>query len=285
MTSESTWWNIAQYVLVPFVVGPLCIGIKTYWEKLRQEKKEHQRQLVMEKREAIQKTLTTFYWGIYFRLLKNEELFNSLLKSIDRGSGSLQPIADPMDTMDKITESAIIIQRNFRKYLLKKQKKDTTNDRKNHHDVYIDINSSPKITGKRPLKEADENSDVSVDETNSDDGSGVFNSYFGESSNMELSRMNLIEIDKMILRNHKQIVSITEKYISLAQPKSHIMIELIKYMKFVTIYSAIRKSKDFTHVEDMGITHSRKLLILFREEVIRLQEEYNRLTKMLIDTA
>jgi len=83
------------------------------------------------------------------------------------------------------------------------------------------------------------------------------------------------EIIKNLEDNHIKINDKIINYISIAEPKRSIGKQLIKYIKFINIFSAEIKSNELINPSKYGAPYPKKLLPMIEIELFKLQKEYN----------
>jgi hypothetical protein len=276
MVEVSDILQIFQIIVIPLIVIPFTFGLKIYGEKLKIDKEQHRSYLIKERRDQIKEQLNLFYWKIYFALLKNEELYEKMLSSLNRvpttpkiqnNTQSNKSISSREslstihlnNTYDKVIEitrnnAAVKIQRAFREK--KKQKMELA--------VRIDMNRNEGL-----IDSSSEHSDGTVEEEK-------------KALKLYISPEAIEDIEKMIMKNYETIIEVTENYISIARPKSALVNQLLKFIKYMTIQKALNISLQEREFEE-HLNHSRVLMFMFKEDVTRLQREYNELSNHLVE--
>ena len=90
----------------------------------------------------------------------------------------------------------------------------------------------------------------------------------------------LQKIKKNLIENHKEINKLIINNIAIAEPKSGIGKQLVKYIKFINIF----KSQHEAHLDNIdpikyGSGYPKKLLPLIEIELFKIQKEYNKLVE------
>ena len=96
-----------------------------------------------------------------------------------------------------------------------------------------------------------------------------------KTSTLNLKSEMVDQIIKKLGDNHDKISDKIINYISIAEPKSYIGKQLIKYIKFINIFSAEIKTDDLINPSKYGAPYPKKLLPLIEIELFKLQKEYN----------
>ena len=107
-------------------------------------------------------------------------------------------------------------------------------------------------------------------------GLNVSKSHSGDSIEMKSIAFN--SVIEEIIQNHQKISDIITNNISIAEPKSYIGRQFVKFLKFATIFKTLYNSeKRFVSPTNYGASYPKKLLPLVEIEVFNLQKSYNQL--------
>ena len=134
------------------------------------------------------------------------------------------------------------------------------------HDVIE--NNTESIPGNITGNKIGEISGLNISKSNSD----------GESIEMRSNAFN--SVIEEIIKNHQKISDIITNNISIAEPKSYIGRQFVKFLKFSTIFKTLYNSeKKFISPTYYGASYPKKLLPLVEIEVFNLQKSYNQLVQ------
>ena len=255
-------------ILIPLLIGPLFIIIKCIWDRYDHNKRVQKEIIKKNKLKSIENQLDKFYWPVYIRLLKDFEIWSKIIYVYENQSNLFHDTnnqdsdSDVDDTIDELYSkynrcSALCSDgsqcRNIGSLNTTRQKKTYCI----HH--YYQCMEENKTVGFKNLNISENDIRIEIDKPPEriDDEFGI------------LLKEELVE-------NHNRTVEIILDNISVAQPNSNMGKQLMKYIRFVTIYNNLMKGKKYDKKpSDYGISYPKLLLPMVEKSVFRLQKEYN----------
>jgi len=265
---------------------------------------------IIEKKTAIRKErfirlkdkLSLFYWPIYIKLLRAEQLW-AKISNVDKvqetfrlnHSDEVTPVLSPNDNT-KIDEEDVLLQFN---------KEDSTHIGKyggfvpvNEEDLaafkiqrYYRIKHSnkKKIKMNKISRVLSTNNDskyfdlsISLDGIHNDIEKNL-HSINNDSTNfnLRLTAGFLKTCDKMLLDIHLDIARIIDNKIAIAEPNDDLSKTLLQYIRHITLYKILRDSSEYNiWPHDFGESYPVNLKKLIESETYKLQNEYNELMQI-----
>ena len=99
-----------------------------------------------------------------------------------------------------------------------------------------------------------------------------------KSNELDIKSKMLDELLKHIVENHTKIAIIITENIYIAEPKSLMGKQLMKFIKFINIFKSEMDSQiKLINPCNYGAGYPKKLLPLVEREVFKLQKQYNEL--------
>jgi hypothetical protein len=255
-------------IIIPVIIGPLFIVLKCIWDRYDQNKRLQKELLKTNKLKSIENQLDKFYWPVYIRLLKDFEIWSKIIYVYDNQSNMFHNInhddsdSDIDDTIDelynKYNRCSALLENGFRCKNIGSL--NTTRQKKTYciHHYYQCMEESKNVGIKQIHIE---NSDIQIDFKH--DGTTMDDEF-------------CILLKSELVENHNKTVEIILDNISVAQPNSRLGKQLMKYIRFVTIYHNLMKGKQYhKKPSDYGIGYPKLLLPMIEKAVFRLQKEYN----------
>ena len=265
----SSW--IAE-ILIPILLGPLFIILKCIWDRYDSNKRLQKELLKKNKLKSIENQLDKFYWPVYIRLLKDFEIWSKIIYVYEQNSNVFHNInqdesdSDIDDTIDELYVkykrcSAILEKGTQCKNI---GSINTTRQNKTYciHHYYQCIENNKNIG----VKEINiENDELKIE----------FKNEISHSKT-DMDNNFCILLKKELVENHTKTADIILDNISVAQPNSKLGKQLMKYIRFVTIYNNLMKGGHYDkRPSDYGVSYPKLLLPMIEKNLFILQKKYN----------
>lgn len=100
--------------------------------------------------------------------------------------------------------------------------------------------------------------------------------FFNDAHSLPRETNDFLERE-VLLKNHEEIVKVIESKFHLAEADEALSEEILKYIRHVTIYQAIRKVDDFRHLNPLNFNEPfpPNFLELFTKKLTEVQNNYN----------
>jgi len=235
MESSEIW----KTIIIPLLIGPLCLYIKTLYDNYVSSKREHDLFKYNNKKEYLTKILNTFYWPLYLKLLSIHQLnYNIPIKN------EFEYVSDSDSDID--SDSNIYNRCNY-------------NGCKN-----IVPNSTHKCKKcKFDYKQQDENIVININSIERD-------------ILIDLDTIKLLETHINTL--FKEALYILETNIFSVRLTNKLNKNIIQFIKYCKIRSIILEgsTKKKYNIEYFGVKdNTDKLLHLIELDLLNYQKEYN----------
>lgn len=265
-------------ILVPIVVGPLSIYLKSLWDRYNEKKDNILRNRYETKINILDKKINSFYWPVYlklkclYRLNYKYHINKKPINIVDQEStnpkrSKYSDTSDDNYNIRDIIEGKTLIKKKIRK---KRKKKDLKWD--DYPDTFngdnMKIDNSPSTTDIDFLNDESSMSSDS-DETKH------------KKILVEVEDIFLTEIDKKVINLSKEIKNLIETNISIIQPNEKLINEIIKFVRFtemeIIVFNVNNKNINRKYnYTDMGVVNNTKTLYkMIEEELFKSIEEYN----------
>ena len=255
-------------VLVPIVVGPLSIYLKSLWDRYNEKKDLIKINRYNAKINLLDKKINTFYWPVYLKLkclyrLNYKYHNQNINKNVNQNQNQNINQNIYTDTSDDNQIVKNIIEEHKKKRLKrKKKKKDYINK------IKANQIESPSTT------DIDFMNDESSMSSDSDETKH-------RKISVEVGDVFLNEIDKRVINLSKEIKELIESNISIIQPNETLINEIIKFVRFtemeIIVFNVNCKNLNRKYnYQDMGVVNNTKNLYKIIEKELYLSiEQYN----------
>lgn len=267
--------------------------IKAFFEKYNAYYFERNNSIRKERFSRLKDKLSNFYWPIYIRLLRAEQLW-SKISNVDKildTHREEQDITHHHDTHHHDTHhiglggfspkndedlAAFKIQRCFRqKYFDKKRTKMSKISK-------VLSNHSPEKFFNLSINLNDFDNDIEKNIHSLDNN--LKHEQPNLNVNLTLKAEFLRTCDKMLLASHIEISKIIESKINIAEPNKELSNYLLKYLRHTALFSLLRESNEYNvWPSDFGEPYPERLKLLIEKETNLLQEEYNNMMDLKMD--
>jgi len=306
-----SWSNF----LMPILIVPIGVFIKSIWDRYTNLKIEKSQSIKRHMIEITQHKLENFYWPIYIRLLKINEIESKIKiqntyhckkrKHIE----NIHDICIEIENNDTINynENHNDIDNLYSSDLSSTEEEYTSSDEEEHNWdkmnnlIVIDKKLHKKIMNRKSTQRfignIFDNNENSIQNTllkymhspknkfKNEEDINVFNE--NEENNIEkrIHKKNKyyldvdIEIVNEILKNifiiYSELEDIIIKNIHIAEVNKKLKKELLKFLKFITMLRVLRENKQNLTPLDFGAKYPKNLLNLIDKNVKSLQKLYN----------
>lgn len=313
MDTETIWISI----IVPLVIGPLCIFLKTIYDRFNKKYDDRKLNNYTESLNRVSDKLKKFYWPVYLHLLciyqfnfniplEDKELSSSGSSTSSSGSScnSDDEKRDNKDKFVRFTKKKLRkckgVYKNKQNNIVKCKKYVPNNSfefcRKcRWREPNIDLISSSnlnkqKIDIKNEIKiqipidlDSESNTDKNIKNEIKDlsitgSGIGIVKKLSTIQTKIDENTMNLLK--GIINKSHGKLVNIIESEISTAEPNSKLGKQLVLFIKYSKIRDIINLTDIDYKIKHFGVKdNTNKLLSLVEIKLFDLQKEYNILLK------
>lgn len=281
-------FNIWTDIVTPLIISPILLLIKILYDRFTLVNDKNTEIRNSKELDKIKHKLSDFYWPLYIRLLKDYDIWSQFLIFDDRYYDYLDNDTDSDSDMD-------ILQRCQFKFTCTK---DGINSIK-YCNCPVHVNSTygdeilchkhRNMSSNLQIYSNCENlKEESIVITNL--GGRTFAGNFSGNNTGEITGitdhtkktktiLGSEEKKKMItemLTNHEKIHDIILENISLGEPNSRIGQELMKYLKFISVFKGIY-GKEHINPISYNAPYPKKLLPYIEKKVFSLQKKYNNL--------
>ena len=284
-------FNIWTDLLVPVIISPLLLSIKILYDRYISNKDKNIEIRNTRELEKIQVKLSNFYWPLYIRLLKDYDIW-SQFKIFD--DEFYHYIDNDIDTNEDLDYDLPRCQFKYQE----------TNDniksikfcnnpvhRNSTYDSVILCHKHKNNLISENLFKTHQVNQINLENfvvTNT--GERTFSGNFtgldagkisGITDHLKATKIILSEkikkkmLEEMVI-NHNRIHDIIIENISLGEPNSVIGQELMKYLKFISIFRNIMDNHEINPVK-YNSPYPKKLLPYIEKKVFCLQKKYNNL--------
>jgi hypothetical protein len=306
------WINI----LIPIIIGPVCVGLKSLYDRWDLKQKNSIMLKNSLKLEKVNNKLKEFYWPLYILLLKDFDLW-SKIKLNDKDSNITYSDSDSGLDQDDNTynycnyvrkvDGLVIPCRNpvayncidrHGPYCIKhqcyKNKKllsvinymcdnnkiisESKEDIIDYNESNIDLELGNNQKFINIVKKK-----INYEKMNnlSDNSINLSESASAsdEISNAEIDDEMKRNIILIIKDNHQKISNIIINNISMAEPKKKIGKQLMKYIKFINILVSENDNINIINPSNYGAPYPKRLLPIIELELFKLQKKYNKIVE------
>lgn len=284
-------FNLWTDIIIPIIISPLLLVLKLVYDRWNNKKAQS---LLLKNKLKLDKTrdqLKNFYWPLYIRLLKDFDIW-SRFTIYDKDfyefvESDTDSDIEEFDDIKRCSFNNCNIPVHYNSnmkgqlYCLRHYKfKTIQNIQITNHTENINIDIPINYSPSNKIND-------SIITNNSVPGNLSGNNV-GEISELEhFSKQNQIDIDKdiyktlieILLKNYNEINKLLIDNISIAEPNTQIGKQLIRFMKFSLIISALIKSEKSIDPTKYDSPYPKKLLPLVEKKVFILQKKYNNLIK------
>ena len=293
-----SWSNF----LMPILIVPIGVVLKTIWDRYTNLKIEKSQSIKRHMIEITQHKLENFYWPIYIRLLKINEIESKIkiqntyhYKKRKNNKNIHHDICIEIDNKNDDDEHMI----NLRSSDLSSTEEEYTSSDEEEHN-WDKMNEIIKIYKKTDKKTSIRDIYDTICryflKKKSTDTSSSRNFY--NDMDLQENEENLVErrkntVDKKhiyyldvdidiineILENifliYCELEEIIIKNIHIAEVNKKLKKELLKFLKFITMLKVLRENKQNLTPPDFGAKYPKQLLDLIDKNVTSLQKLYN----------
>lgn len=290
---------IVVSVLIPLIIGPLCVFFKSLYDRYNNKNDERKLVIFNQYLKLIQNKLKLFYWPLYLKLLCIYQMNFSL----------------PLDSLETISSdsSQSEDEAEFIKYTKKRYKKCKGKYNKNGQSVRcrktIPKNAIPfckkcvwnqkdeiiekyKVQNKNKQdimvgipKDIDVNITINSDNARQTHDKSITGYGIGIVRDLELININLdketiSKFNNIINETQREILNIIEEHVSIAEPNNKLGKHIILFIKYSKIKSILDESNKTYNISHFGTKdNTNKLLSLIETKLFDLQKEYKLLIK------
>ena len=293
-----SWSNF----LMPILIVPIGVVLKTIWDRYTNLKIEKSQSIKRHMIEITQHKLENFYWPIYIRLLKINEIESKIkiqntyhYKKRKNNKNIHHDICIEIDNKNDDDDHMI----NLRSSDLSSTEEEYTSSDEEEHN-WDKMNEIIKIYKKTDKKTSirdiyDTVCTYFLKKKSTDTGSSR---NFYNDMDLQENEENLVErrkntVDKKhiyyldvdidiineILENifliYCELEEIIIKNIHIAEVNKKLKKELLKFLKFITMLKVLRENKQNLTPPDFGAKYPKQLLDLIDKNVTSLQKLYN----------
>jgi len=277
--SGDIWVNI----MIPIFIGPICVFLKTLWDRYDHQKNQKKHLEFNEKLDKIKDKLAKFYWPVYIKLLCIYQMNYNI------------PITNY--NVDDSYSSSSGEEESFIKYTSKKRKRCINYLDNNKCNRIIPINSNNKICkqcnwfnlknikqkkSRRVKGNPNSNITINIEKKNDNDltGNGIGIVKNLPKIILDIDNSTIFTLKEKINNNYTEIRNIILDNISVVEPRSKFGKQLTRFLKYSEIYNVIYTStKDYTPEQFGASDNTNKLLSLVEIKLFDLQKEYHGLIK------
>jgi len=242
MESSEIW----KTIIIPLLIGPLFLYLKTLYDNYVISKKDHDLIKYTNKKEYLTTVLNTFYWPLYLKLLSIHQLNYNI------------PIKNEFEYMSDESEPDIS----------EKSESDIEYNRCNHNGCKSIIpNSSYNCKICEWEKKNNENITININSIERD----VL---------IDVDTIKLLETH--INRLFNEALEILETNIYVVRLTNRLNKNIIQFIKYCKIRSIILEGSIHKkyNIEYFGVRdNTHKLLDLIEQDLLNYQKEYNSLIK------
>ena len=257
-------------VLVPIIIGPLSIYLKSLYDRYNEKKDNILRNRYEVKINLLDKKINTFYWPVYLKLKCLYRLnyrYHKNKDNINKDNNENYKYSDTSDDNENYNLKLLLQKQTVVKKKIKRKKK-RKNLKWEHFEKQEKFIDSPSTTDIDFLND-DSSMSSDSDETRH------------KKILVEVEDNFLTEIDKKVINLSKEIKTLIEKNISIIQPNEHLINEIIKFVRFTEMEIIVFNvnNQNFNrkyNYEDMGVVNNTKSLYkIIEKELFESIEEYN----------
>lgn len=259
-------------VLVPIIIGPLSIYLKSLYDRYNEKKDNILRNRYEVKINLLDKKINTFYWPVYLKLKCLYRLnyrYHKNKNNFSKDNNENYKYSDTSDDNENYNLKLLLQKQTVVKKKIKRKKK-RKNLKWEHFEKQEKFIESPSTTDIDFLND-DSSMSSDSDETRH------------KKILVEVEDNFLTEIDKKIINLSKEIKTLIEKNISIIQPNEHLINEIIKFVRFTEMEIIVFNvnNQNFNrkyNYEDMGVVNNTKSLYkIIEKELFESIEEYNKI--------
>ena len=279
-------------IIIPIVIGPLFIYIKTLRDEIAERRYNSKREQYIEERDYLFTILDKFYWPVYINLLyidqysynlpiKNKFRYDSSSDTSNYSESEHNVI--PNDKDDTLYYSLSLDPSD--NHESDNHESNTTNSNDIKITIHeLDVDSEYNKRTNSPLNiESDSSSDnyeISIPVTSNKDmlKRKVFSKIIDKKIILDKSTLKMFE--NMLNTKYKEIVTIIEINISKLCIHENLNIEIIKFIKYSKIREIIHEGSPTQeyNIEYFGVENNVKNLIyLFKQELDIKNKRYSEL--------
>ena len=306
----SIWSNI----IIPLCIVPIGVFFKSIWDRYTNLKIEKSQSIKRHMVEITQHKLENFYWPIYIRLLKINEIESKIKiqntyhckkrQSVKNENTNIHDICIEINNDIHVNDTDILNSSD----LSSTEEEYTTSDDEEHNwdkmNKLIDIDKkSDKKTIHRNSTQRFISSILENNENNSVQNSILKYIYYSPKNkfkNEDIDMSDFREEEQIERRIHKknkyyldvevdivneilqsiftiycELEEIIIKNIHIAEVNKKLKRELLKFLKFITMLRVLRENKQNLTPLDFGAKYPKLLLELIDKNVTSLQKLYN----------
>jgi hypothetical protein len=259
-------------VLVPIIIGPLSIYLKSLYDRYNEKKDNILRNRYEVKINLLDKKINTFYWPVYLKLKCLYRLnyrYHKNKNNINKDNNENYKYSDTSDDNENYNLKLLLQKQTVVKKKIKRKKK-RKNLKWEHFEKQEKFIESPSTTDIDFLND-DSSMSSDSDETRH------------KKILVEVEDNFLTEIDKKVINLSKEIKTLIEKNISIIQPNEHLINEIIKFVRFTEMEIIVFNvnNQNFNrkyNYKDMGVVNNTKSLYkIIEKELFESIEEYNKI--------
>ena len=289
---------IVVSVLIPLIIGPLCVFLKSLYDRYNSKNDERKLVIFNQYLDLIQNKLKLFYWPLYLKLLCIYQMNFSLpLDSIETISSDSSQSEDE-DEFIKYTKKRYKkckgkYNKNGQRVRCKKTipknsipfcKKCVWNQKDEIIEKYKSQNNKNDIVVGIP-KDIDVNITINAENARQTHDKSITGCGIGIVRDLELININLdketiSKFNNIINETQNEVLTIIEEYISIAEPNNKLGKHIILFIKYSKIKSILDESSKKYNISHFGTKdNTNKLLSLIETKLFDLQKEYKLLIK------
>jgi len=288
---------IVVSVIIPLIIGPLCIFLKSLYDRYNVKNDERKLVIFNQYLNLIQNKLKLFYWPLYLKLLCIYQMNFSLPLDIMDTVSSDSSHSEDEDEFIKYTKKrykkckgkynkngqSVRCRKTIPKNAIPFCKKCVWNQKDEIIEKYKNINKQDIVVGIP--KDIDVNITINSDNTRQTHDKSITGYGVGIVKELELININLdketiCKFNNIINETQKEILNIIEDYISIAEPNNKLGKHIILFIKYSKIKSILDESSKTYNISQFGTKdNTNKLLSLIETKLFDLQREYKLLIK------
>lgn len=284
-------------VLVPIIVGPLSIYLKSLYDRYNEKKDIIMRNRYEAKIKILDRKINSFYWPVYLKLKCLYRLnyryhkttlphnnMNRIINQNYNGNGNKNENGNENENKDnKINTN------------LKLKLSDTSDDNYNLNELLTKQTIIKKKIKRKRRKKNLKWEHFEKEEKKIESPSTTDIDFLNDDSSMssdsdetrhkkilvEVEDSFLTEIDKKVINLSKEIKHLIEKNISIIQPNENLINEIIKFVRFTEMEIIVFNvnNNNFNrkyNYQDMGVVNNTKSLYkIIEKELFESIDEYN----------
>ena len=284
-------FNIWTDLFIPIIVSPCFLVIKIIYDRYVSNKDKANEIRKSNELDKIKNKLTKFYWPLYIRLLKDYDIwshFNIFSESFyDYIDNEIFDSNDPVFELPRCQFKCNVVYDNITSikycnnpvHINSGYGSSIYCHKHKRHNINYDLDHfSDNILPRKKKNDINESNGKII--SGNFTGSAV-GEITGITDNKKETKTLLNKdlkdklLNEMII-NHQHIHDIIIDYIPIGEPNSTIGKELMKYLKFITIFKNITNDKNIDTVK-YNSPYPKKLLPYIEKKVFKLQKRYNQL--------